>query len=152
MAEHEKIYERLEQDHQTIRSLMQKIAKTSEQDADTRRSLYAQLRSELIAHDRAETEVFYQALEDKNETQLKAYEGETEHDVLEFVLKELDETDPSDAHWTARFQVLHELTDHHLKEEEKEVFPKAKHVLSDSGAERMTEEFNRHKEQHRQQL
>lgn len=152
MAEHEAIYQRLEKDHREIRSMMKEIAETTEGDAARRRELFARLRQEMISHDRAETEAFYQPLEKEGETRRKAYEGETEHDVLEFLLREVQEIDPADERWSARFQVLQEITEHHLEEEEQEMFGKARKVVSEDRAEQMTAQFNRQKEQIRQRL
>ncbi|HEV7682428.1 MAG TPA: hemerythrin domain-containing protein, partial [Pyrinomonadaceae bacterium] len=75
---------------------------------------------------------------------LEAFE---EHRLVKQLLGELDKMDKGEEQWTARFTVLKENVEHHVEEEEGEMFPKARKVLSTEQAEiigtRMEEEKNK---------
>mgnify|MGYP001157831137 CR=1 FL=1 len=152
MTRKQQIYERLKQDHDKIRELMAQIADTSEDQAGQRRDLFARFRTELLAHAQAESNVFYERLEEYGETRMKALEGETEHELVEHMIHELEHTSPGDDHWTARFQVLQEILEHHLEEEEEEMFEQAQDVLSDPKAMELSKQFEQEKSELRQRL
>lgn len=58
------------------------------------------------------------------------YEATEEHHVVDLVLPELKKTDPSSPVFGAKATVLKELIEHHADEEEKEMFPRARKLLS----------------------
>jgi hemerythrin-like domain-containing protein len=59
-----------------------------------------------------------------------------EHHVVDLVLAELPKVDPEDERFQAKMTVLSELVEHHVEEEEEEMFPMAEKKL---GAERIKE-------------
>jgi hemerythrin-like domain-containing protein len=58
-------------------------------------------------------------------------EGYQEHHVAKILLSELDTMSEKDEMWTSKLKVLQENVRHHVEEEEKEMFPASKQVLSD---------------------
>ena len=122
------IYELLKADHKTVKDLFEKMAASEE--AATRTRLVAQLKQELLAHSEAEDIVFYQPLKAKEDLHDLILEAEEEHRVVSRLLGELERLSPENEKWKARLTVLKELVEHHVEEEEGEMFKKAKSVLS----------------------
>lgn len=125
--------ELLKKDHRTVESLFKSYEKAKEQDEETRKAeLFASIKQELDAHARVEEEVFYPAFdraageEDDKELVLEAGE---EHKQVKTLLAELAEMSPDDRSFDAKMKVLKDNVEHHVEEEEKEMFPKAQEEL-----------------------
>lgn len=120
----------LKQDHRTVADLLEKIDKTTERALKTREELFTRLKTELDIHAKIEETIFYPAIESEEETREITLEAFEEHRLVKQLLAEL-ESMPKDAEeWTAKFTVLKENVEHHVEEEEGEMFPKAKKVLA----------------------
>ena len=133
------IFELLQQDHQRIRALFKQIQGTSERSLPDRVALFSELRDELSAHAHAEQDTFYHALLErvkKRDAILEAYE---EHAVAEMLLADLETCEPDDERWMAKLSVLHEMVDHHVEEEESEIFREARKILSEQEATELAE-------------
>jgi iron-sulfur cluster repair protein YtfE (RIC family) len=125
----------LKKQHRGVEDLFKKIDRTEE--ADERRKLLHELAQDLELHMRIEETMFYPAvreLETKkaDEMVLEAYE---EHAVVKLVVAKLPEVDVEDERFEAKMSVLQELIEHHVEEEEKEMFKLAKKL----GAEELDE-------------
>jgi hemerythrin superfamily protein len=84
----------------------------------------------LTAHEQMEEEVLYPALKahpKAKELTLEAYE---EHHVVDLVLEELEGTPVSDEQWGAKFKVAKENIEHHIEEEETQMFPKCRELFT----------------------
>jgi (p)ppGpp synthase/HD superfamily hydrolase len=134
----------LKKQHKEVRSFFKKIEKT--ENARERRQLMEQIVTALEAHTTIEEEMFYPAvrgLETKKAEEMvdEAFE---EHHVVKLVLKELPSVEPDDERFEAKMTVLSELIEHHVEEEEQEMFKLAeklgKDELDELGA-RMMERF-----------
>ena len=114
----------LKSDHETIIELAKRIADAT--TATTRRSLLDQLKPLLTAHSRAEeTSVYVRLTQVKSspDSRLAGNEGAVEHFLADTVLTRMVDTkDASTDMWKAHAKVLHELLEHHIKEEEDQVF------------------------------
>lgn len=127
----------LKTDHKTVAGLMDKIEKTTERAVKTRDELFAQLKSELDIHAEIEEKILYPVLEKADETHDISLEAYEEHRIVKQLLSELD-SEPKDAEeWTAKFTVLKENVEHHVEEEEGEMFKKARKVLSEEEIEEL---------------
>lgn len=133
----------LKQQHKQVKDLFKKVEQT--EDARERRSLMDQIKQALEAHTKIEEELFYPAVRetgDKGEEMVA--EALEEHHVVDLVLAELPRVDPEDERFEAKMTVLSELVEHHVKEEEGEMFKIAQKLgrseLSDLG-ERMEARF-----------
>lgn len=107
-------------------------------DARVRRNATNEIARQLTLHTMLEETIFYPAVrgidaEQTTDMVLEAYE---EHHVVKMVLKELPKADPKDETFKAKVTVLKELVEHHVKEEEREMFPLAESRL---GPERSRE-------------
>lgn len=129
------ILKELKADHREIQSLCKKLKKADDPSSADARANFEKLREKVISHSKAEEAVFYRLLkkkaqEDSND-ELKdlVLEGFEEHHVVDRLLKELTDLDPSNERWKAKMSVLSELLDHHIEEEEDEMFDEAKSEL-----------------------
>jgi hemerythrin superfamily protein len=125
----------LKEDHKKVAGILEKIDSTTERGVKTREDLFTQLKTELDVHARIEETIFYPALENADETRDITLEAFEEHRLVKQLLGELENMDKSDEQWTARFTVLKEQIEHHVEEEEGEMFPKARKVLGEEEAE-----------------
>jgi hemerythrin-like domain-containing protein len=140
-------FQLLKEDHQKVSGIFQQLEPTTERAEKTRTELFAQLKQELDIHAQIEESIFYPALKQAAETREIVLEGYEEHAVVKTLLSELEGMDVTSEQWTAKFKVLMENVEHHVEEEEGEMFQKARQVLEEEeinqlGA-RMAEEKKR---------
>lgn len=121
-------FELLENDHKRVSKLFKEIESANGQG---KRALFSQLKNELDVHTHIEETIFYPVLEKKEESRDITLEAYEEHKVVKDLLAELAAGDPQEDEWTAKFTVLKENVEHHVEEEEGELFDKAEDVLSD---------------------
>ena len=120
----------LKEDHEKVAGLLEKIDGTTERATKGREELFTQLKNELDIHARIEEEILYPVLEEHEETRAISLEAYEEHALVKQLLEELASLPKNDEQWTAKFTVLKENVEHHVKEEEGEMFTKARKVLS----------------------
>lgn len=131
------VFTLLKTDHKKVAGILEKIDATTERGVKTREDLFTQLKSELDVHTHIEETIFYPELEKADETHDITLEAFEEHRLVKQLLGELEQMDKGDEQWTARFTVLKENIEHHVEEEETDMFPKAKKVLGDEKAEEL---------------
>lgn len=132
------IYQRIQKDHETLRTLMEK----AEKGKGDLRAVFDELQRELWAHAKVEETVFYAALAGSKDARSEAKEGVNEHHLINTLADELNTLDPGGENWKAKLQVLGELLRHHLDEEEEELFEEAKEVLNDKRAAELGAAFD----------
>jgi hemerythrin-like domain-containing protein len=136
------IYAKLKADHRRIAKLLDDIEKTTERAVKTRTTLFAELKSLLLAHADAEAATFYTALEAKKlPEKVMMPEAHAEHDVVKVLLAELSSMNCGTVERSGKFLVLKENVEHHVKEEENEIFKDAKKVLDKDESKRIGEEM-----------
>ncbi|MBV8600796.1 MAG: hemerythrin domain-containing protein [Candidatus Eremiobacteraeota bacterium] len=123
----------LKQDHKEVKALFEQACALGTRATEQRRKLYGQIAAQLRIHSQVEEEIFYPAFRertrnasDERQEVLEAYE---EHGIVKHLLGELDATDPKDESFLAKFQVLKENVEHHVREEEGEMFKMARAAL-----------------------
>ncbi len=84
----------------------------------------------LVPHAKAEEEVLYVHMKDEEELRTDGFEGVCEHAIAENLLNEIKETSDQDE-WVAKVKVLAELVEHHVKEEEEEMFKECRKELDE---------------------
>ena len=119
----------LEDDHRKVKKMLAEGEVTTERAEVTRTDLYSTLRREMETHERIEEEIFYPALKQHPKAKDIVLEGFEEHHVVDEIMGELGETDVTDETWAAKFKVMKENIEHHIEEEEGEMFPKARQVF-----------------------
>ena len=103
---------------------------TTERGVKIREELFAQLKQELDIHAHIEETIFYPVLKQEAETRDITLEGFEEHHVVKVLLQELDAMPVDAEEWGAKLKVLKENVEHHVEEEEGEMFKSAREVLS----------------------
>ncbi|HYG85659.1 MAG TPA: hemerythrin domain-containing protein [Azospirillum sp.] len=138
------IFERIKDDHETLRTLLERI---EDPDEEGRRVVFDEFQRELWAHGKIEEAVFYAALVRHREARKETMEGLNEHHVINSLAEELNVMPADSGAWTAKMQVLGELLRHHLDEEEDELFEEARDALQDDRAAELGRIFDERKKQ-----
>ena len=125
----------IKDDHDRIKEMFEQALDAD--DPGQRSELLQRIRAELIAHERMEEDIFYPALRSATDKAKDiVLEGYEEHHVIDMILDEMFEVPEDTDQWHAKLKVLHENLEHHIEEEEDEMFSKAKKSMS---AETLTE-------------
>ena len=120
----------LEEDHKKMKKIMQEIDATTERGVKTREEMLAKMESELLVHERIEEEIFYPALKAHKKAKDFVLEAYEEHHAVNMLLEVLNGVPFDDETWGAKFTVIKENIEHHIKEEEEDLFKKARQNLS----------------------
>lgn len=139
------IYETLKQDHDKHRKMMELIVDTSG-DTEMRRDVWDKFYHDVSAHAAAEEETFYSRLMATEEGQPEGRHSVAEHKELDDLMEELNETDFSSPAWLTKFKTLKHRYEHHIDEEEADIFPEAKKVVGKDGNEKLGTAFEKRKE------
>ncbi len=121
----------LKQEHDRFRALLEQAQKTTERSALRRKKIFAEFSALLALHETVEERVLYAALKKHAKTEPIVQEGFQEHHLADLLMAELKTMAVTDADWGAKFHVMGEGVEHHLKEEEDDMFPLVKRVLSE---------------------
>jgi iron-sulfur cluster repair protein YtfE (RIC family) len=130
-------FELLKSDHEKVAGILDKIEGTTERALKTREELFTQLKTELDIHAAIEEKIFYPVLEKAEESRDITLEAFEEHRLVKQLLAELESGAKDDETWTAKFTVLKENIEHHVEEEEGEMFKQARKVLSKAEIEEL---------------
>ena len=105
--------------------------------------------TELTAHATAEEEIFYPAARAAIDKVELVDEADIEHASAKDLIAQIEGSSPSDDHYDAKVKVLGEYIDHHVQEEENEMFPKVRRAKVDTLA--LGEQIAARKEEIKQQ-
>jgi hemerythrin superfamily protein len=119
----------LKADHDKVKGLLSELESTTERGVKTRAELFATIKGELTVHEVIEEEIFYPALKSHPKAKDIVLEGYEEHHVVDLLMAELEDLDVSDETWGAKALVMKENVEHHIEEEEGEMFAKARQVF-----------------------
>ncbi len=125
----------LKKQHREVKSLFKKLESTD--NARMRRQLMSEISRNLEAHTTIEEEIFYPAVQrlESRKAEEMVFEAYEEHHVVKLVLAEMPRVNPEDERFEAKMTVLSELVEHHVEEEEKEMFKLAQKLGKDELAE-----------------
>lgn len=112
----------LKEDHAKVKGLFKKFESASSESS--RQELAAQICTELTIHTTLEEEIFYPAARAALDEPDLLDEAEVEHASAKELISQIEAGQPGDELWDAKVTVLGEYVEHHIKEEEKEMFPK----------------------------
>ncbi|ATH82220.1 hemerythrin [Ectopseudomonas mendocina] len=124
--------ELLKKDHETVKELLSRLEETTERAVQTRKKLISKIEQELKIHTALEEQIFYPAFRQagSKEDAVLAIEAKEEHRAVEaLVLPDIKQTSPSTLEFAGRVKVLKELLEHHIEEEENDMFPQARKLL-----------------------
>ena len=119
----------LEEDHVKMRKLLDELESTTERGLKIRAELFSTIKGELTVHEIIEEEIFYPELKAHPKAKDIVLEGYEEHHVVDLVMKELEEIPVDDESWGAKAKVMKENVEHHMEEEEGEMFKQARSVF-----------------------
>ena len=117
----------LKNDHKTVEDLFKRFEKLGPRAIKTKQDVVERIVRELSIHAALEEMIFYPAIREAVESgdvEKMVLESLEEHHVVKWVLWELERTGPTDERFDAKVTVLIENVRHHVKEEEKDLFPK----------------------------
>jgi hemerythrin superfamily protein len=135
------ILDTLQSEHDEVQELLEKLV-----DSDTGREqnqLVEKIKRALVPHTKAEEKVVYDAvlaLRGK-EAKIDGNEGYIEHGLADATLKKLDKLTANTPEFKAAAKVLKELVDHHVEEEERNIWAQVKENFSDEQRQRMNRDF-----------
>lgn len=121
--------ELLTDDHRKVKRLLDELDSTTERAVKTREELFNRIKRELTVHEVIEEEIFYPALKEHPRAKDIVLEGYEEHHVVDTLMGELSALPYDDETWGAKFTVMKENIEHHVEEEEGDMFKKARQVF-----------------------
>ena len=137
----------LKDDHDRVKGMLEKLDATTERAEKTRTEMLQTLKHELTIHETIEEEILYPALKEFAKTKDIALEGYEEHHVVDGIMSELEATPVDDETWGAKLTVMKENLEHHIEEEEGEMFPKARQVMEEDELSELGDQMAARKEE-----
>lgn len=121
-------FELLKADHRNVEKMFKDFEKMKEKDRDGAVELVGRILDELTVHTQIEEEIFYPTMREYGGERVAPLldEAEVEHASAKDLIGQISSMSPDEELYDARVKVLGEYVKHHVKEEEDELFPKAK--------------------------
>jgi hemerythrin superfamily protein len=140
--------EMLKHDHAQVKDLFRQYEAAGDRAYQKKQRIAEEVFTALEVHTTLEEELFYPAMKRKADQDGKDLVAEAieEHHVVTTLMDELKGLDPKDERYDAKFTVLMENVEHHIEEEEGEMFPEAEEVLGDR-LERLSQQMQERKQQ-----
>jgi hemerythrin-like domain-containing protein len=138
-------FEELVKDHEEVKGLLHKMIDSSEGAVKTRQTLFAQLKGELIPHMKGEEKAFYPRLMGDKEAKKHTLEAVEEHSLAETVFHQLEKMPVDDETWGAKLKVLKDLIEHHIEEEEEELFETSEQAIGQDEFKTIMQDFQKEK-------
>jgi hemerythrin-like domain-containing protein len=142
----------LKTDHNKVKKLLTELESTTERGVKTRSELFATIKAELTVHEIIEEEIFYPELKAHPKAQDIVLEAFEEHHVVDLLMGDLESLDVSDETWGAKALVMKENIEHHIEEEEGEMFKQARRVFDKQELDELGERMAARKESAKQEL
>ena len=129
----------LKQDHQKVKGLFQEVRKES--DRGKQKELFDKINTELEVHTHIEETVFYPAIDEHEEFKDMVAEALEEHQAAKTLLDELEELGADNHDFGSKLQQLMEAVEHHVEEEEGEMFPKIQEVFGEDELDQLGQDL-----------
>jgi hemerythrin superfamily protein len=127
--------ELLTQQHREVEEMFERFEKMTDRAKVSKKKLADEICNALIMHTTIEEEIFYPATREASEdTEDMVDEAVVEHASAKDLIAQIMEMDPDDDLYDAKVKVLSEMIEHHVEEEEKEMFPKTRQLKLDMEA------------------
>ena len=127
----------LTNDHAEVNELFEQYKALAEDEGSMttdKQSLAEEICTMLTVHAAIEEEIFYPAVRDALDDSKLLDEAEVEHQAAKDLIEQIQDSDPSDPLYDARVNVLGEYVNHHVQEEEGELFPQVRDAELDLDA------------------
>jgi len=142
----------LKEDHDRIKPLLAELKETTDRAEKTRGELFSRIKAELTVHEIIEEEIFYPTLREHPKAKEIVLEGYEEHDVVSRLMGELDGMDATDERFGPKAKVMAENVEHHIEEEEGEMFKTARQVFDRDELEELGERMAQRKKSAKDEL
>lgn len=127
------ITKQLKAHHDEMRKMVKEIKKDPQK--------FILLKKHLDVHHELEEDILLSELHKKKDIKDESLESQEEHFVLNMLLLDLDDFPKDHPRWLVKFKVFEEILDHHLTEEEEDLFPDAEKKLDKKVLEEMGQKF-----------
>jgi vacuolar-type H+-ATPase subunit I/STV1 len=122
----------LKADHDKVKKMFKEFERLSGDDSDEEaEQLAKQICNELTVHATIEEEIFYPEARGVIDDDDLIDEAEVEHQSAKDLISQIESMSSSDEKFAAKVSVLGEYINHHVKEEQDEMFPKVKKAKMD---------------------
>lgn len=125
----------LTDDHQKVKQLFQQAQQI--QDNQQKKEMFDKIDMELAIHADIEETIFYPALEEHDAFKEMVREARQEHEDVEQLLLEIEDLATEDTDFSSQLAELQETVEHHVTEEEGEMFPKIREIFDEGTLERL---------------
>jgi hemerythrin superfamily protein len=139
----------LKTDHATVKKLFEQEEKLNKRDSEKKAGTFSQIKDALEVHATIEEEIFYPAVKKARSEHVKdeVRKGYEEHQRIKTLLAEIASITPADETYDMKIKVLKEDVEHHVKDEEGEMFTDAKKFLGESRLLELGTELQARKQQ-----
>jgi hemerythrin superfamily protein len=124
-------FKHLEDEHKAVTKLLHKLEKDKDMSVSDKETAFTQLLSALMMHMLMEERALYPVLKQVEKARDMAFEAVEEHHVVKVFLEELAGLSPDAEEWKAKLTVLRENVEHHINEEEGDLFKKGRKALNE---------------------
>ena len=132
-------------DHQTVKALFEQFEELSDRSKVSKKKVADAICRALLIHAQIEEEIFYPAVKEVIDSDELMDEAEVEHASAKELIEQIQDMDPDDDLYDAKVKVLSEQIEHHVREEEDEMFPSVRKTRLDLVT--LGEEMSERKEQ-----
>jgi hemerythrin-like domain-containing protein len=136
----------LKTDHKKVLRILADIDSTTDRAEKKRKKLFEDIVNEITVHTKIEEKIFYPALKEYAKAKNIILEAYEEHGLVDKIIADLKRVNYTDEKWKAKFSVLMENLKHHIKEEEKIMFPLSKRLLDKNELKSLGEDMEQLKE------
>lgn len=131
----ETIFDALKEEHDQMADLLQQAL------SDGLKATFVKIRLKADPHMIGEEKFFYPLLEEREELRELVSHAYEEHNEAKDLIYEIEGMDERDEQWIAKLSELKQSIDHHIEEEEAEVFERARNFLSSEEAEEIGQQY-----------
>jgi hypothetical protein len=142
----------LKEDHAKVKKILEDLDSTTERGVKTREELFTKVKRELEVHESIEEEIFYPVLKEHPKVRELVLEAYEEHHVVNMVRAEIGDVPFDDETWGAKFTVMKENVEHHIEEEEGEMFKQARAVFDRAELEDLGERMEARRQSAKEEL
>ncbi len=138
------IYDMLQKDHETVRTALDRLIASGNGAKKTREDLFTKVKNELELHTKFEEEVFYPTFRaDKKDKEAKEEVKDAlgEHKDAKQMLAKLEKMDMTSDEFIEKVKELKAALEHHIHDEEDEMFPQAREAVSDEESQEMAKKY-----------
>jgi hemerythrin superfamily protein len=138
------VFELIRNDHRMVNEIIEELVQCEE--PDDCRALFERLHRELEAHARVEEDHFYPALREAAQAGAEVRDGREEHEQMRELMSRMEGMEPASDDWLDTLLDLRDLIEHHVADEEEEMFAQAEDGMPEERLRSMGEEMEQEKQ------